>query len=161
MVGRTDYEERKENRINRLQTKAAEAGSEARAQFKRAQDIGKCIPMGQPILVGHHSEAHARADARRIDTAMRKSIEAQNEAADYAAKAEAASRNRAISGDNPDAVKVEEVEKNGTTILELSVAPDDMGKVIGKQGRIARAIRAVVKASAIHTDKRVTVEIVQ
>jgi predicted RNA-binding protein YlqC (UPF0109 family) len=45
--------------------------------------------------------------------------------------------------------------------LELKVAPEDMGKVIGKQGRIAKAIRTVVKASAIHDDKKVTVEIIQ
>ena len=63
--------------------------------------------------------------------------------------------------DKPDSVKVSETEKDGSTLLELKVAPDDMGKVIGKQGRIARAIRTVVKASAIHDDKRVTVEIVQ
>jgi predicted RNA-binding protein YlqC (UPF0109 family) len=63
--------------------------------------------------------------------------------------------------DSPDSVKVDETEKDGSTLLELKVAPDDMGKVIGKQGRIARAIRTVVKASAIHDDKRVIVEIVQ
>ena len=44
-------------------------------------------------------------------------------------------------------------------MLELHVAPEDMGKVIGKQGRIAKAIRTVVKASAIHEDKRVVIEI--
>ena len=63
--------------------------------------------------------------------------------------------------DNPDSVVVTEKEKDGTVLLELKVSPDDMGKVIGKQGRIARAIRTVIKASAIHGDKRVTVEIVQ
>ena len=63
--------------------------------------------------------------------------------------------------DNPDSVSVREIEKEDSTLLELKVSPEDMGKVIGKQGRIARAIRTVVKASAIHDDKRVTVEIVQ
>jgi len=63
--------------------------------------------------------------------------------------------------DNPDSVSVSEINKDGSILLELKVAPDDMGKVIGKQGRIARAIRTVVKASAIHEDKRVTVEIIQ
>ena len=46
-------------------------------------------------------------------------------------------------------------------ILELKVAPEDMGKVIGKQGRIAKAIRTVVKAAGIHEDKKIIVEIVQ
>ena len=63
--------------------------------------------------------------------------------------------------DNPDSVNVDEIEKDGSILLELKVSPEDMGKVIGKQGRIARAIRTVVKASAVHDDKRVTVEIVQ
>jgi len=63
--------------------------------------------------------------------------------------------------DNPDSVSVQEIQKDDSTLLELKVSPADMGKVIGKQGRIARAIRTVVKASAIHDDKRVTVEIVQ
>ena len=62
--------------------------------------------------------------------------------------------------ENPDAVQVTEEEANGTTVLQLK-APDDMGKVIGKQGRIAKAIRTVVKAAATKANKRVVVEIVQ
>lgn len=63
--------------------------------------------------------------------------------------------------ENPDAVEVTEAESNGTTVLQLKVASDDMGKVIGKQGRIAKAIRTVVKAAATKANKRVVVEIVQ
>lgn len=61
--------------------------------------------------------------------------------------------------DNPDAVEVRAVEGERSTVLELKVAPEDMGKVIGKQGRIAKAIRTVVKAAATKSDKRVVVEI--
>lgn len=63
--------------------------------------------------------------------------------------------------DNPEKVSVSEVEGSKSVIIELRVAEDDMGKVIGKQGRIAKAIRTVVKASAIKRNKRVVVEIVQ
>ncbi|MBE6030991.1 MAG: KH domain-containing protein [Firmicutes bacterium] len=64
--------------------------------------------------------------------------------------------------DNPDAVEVKETsEVNGQVVIELKVAPDDMGKVIGKQGRIAKALRTVVKAAATKADKKVVVEIVQ
>lgn len=63
--------------------------------------------------------------------------------------------------DYPDEVVVTEKESDRTIVLELRVAQSDMGKVIGKQGRIAKAIRAVVKAAASHTDKKVFVEIVQ
>lgn len=62
--------------------------------------------------------------------------------------------------DNPEMVQVNEVAGEQSIILELKVAPDDMGKVIGKQGRIAKAIRTVVKAAAIKENKRVVVEII-
>ncbi|MCL2224189.1 MAG: KH domain-containing protein [Defluviitaleaceae bacterium] len=62
--------------------------------------------------------------------------------------------------DEPDKVEVIEEEKDGVTTLRLKVAPDDMGKVIGKQGRIARAIRTLVKAAAINEEKKVNVEII-
>ncbi len=63
--------------------------------------------------------------------------------------------------DNPEAVDVRQVEGEKSIILELRVAPEDMGKVIGKQGRIAKAIRTVVGAAAIKENKRVMVEIMQ
>ena len=63
--------------------------------------------------------------------------------------------------DHPDAVSVQEVEGEQSIILELKVADDDMGKVIGKQGRIAKAIRTVIKAAATKEDKRVMLEIIQ
>ena len=63
--------------------------------------------------------------------------------------------------DDPDAVRVEEVERDGAVILQLHVAPDDVGKVIGRQGRIARALRTIVRASAARRDQRVYLEIVE
>ena len=61
--------------------------------------------------------------------------------------------------DNPDQVVVTDTEKDGEIVIELKVAPSDMGKVIGKQGRIAKAIRSVVKAAASKEEKKVIVEI--
>ncbi|HHV38091.1 MAG TPA: KH domain-containing protein [Tepidimicrobium sp.] len=63
--------------------------------------------------------------------------------------------------DNPNDVQVNEIEGSQSVIIELKVAEEDMGKVIGKQGRIAKAIRTVVKAAAIKENKRVVVEIIQ
>ena len=61
--------------------------------------------------------------------------------------------------DNPEEVVVSESLKGDDKLIELKVAPADMGKVIGKQGRIAKAIRSVVKAAASKEDKKVIVEI--
>lgn len=61
--------------------------------------------------------------------------------------------------DFPDEVSVNEVNGERSLVLELKVSKDDMGKVIGKQGRIAKAIRTVVKAAAVKENKKVTVEI--
>jgi len=63
--------------------------------------------------------------------------------------------------DYPDRVNVQQVEGERSIILELRVAPEDMGKVIGKQGRIAKAIRTVVNAAAVKENKRVMVEIIE
>ena len=62
--------------------------------------------------------------------------------------------------EHPDEVVVTETENEKTILVELRVAPSDMGKVIGKQGRIAKAIRSVVKAAASKSDKKVVVDIV-
>lgn len=63
--------------------------------------------------------------------------------------------------DYPDEVLVNEIQNEKSIILELKVSKDDMGKVIGKQGRIAKAIRTVVKAAAVKDNRRVVVDIIQ
>jgi uncharacterized protein len=63
--------------------------------------------------------------------------------------------------DEPDAVRVEQVDRDDATVLRLHVAKDDVGKVIGRQGRIARALRSVVRAAAARSDRRVLVEIIE
>ena len=63
--------------------------------------------------------------------------------------------------DEPNAVRVEQVERDDATVLQLWVAPDDVGKVIGRQGRIARALRTIVRASAARDDRRVMLEIME
>ena len=66
-----------------------------------------------------------------------------------------------IRDSNPDGVEVTETEGRQGTIIKLKVDPGDMGKVIGKQGRIAKACRTVVNAAATKENKKVTVEIVK
>ncbi len=61
--------------------------------------------------------------------------------------------------EDPEAVKVEELEEDGDLVYEISVAEDDLGRVIGKGGRIANAIRTIAKAAAVRLDRRVIVDI--
>lgn len=61
---------------------------------------------------------------------------------------------------NPEQVNVSEAQDNQVTIYEIRVAPEDMGKIIGKQGRIAKALRTVVKAAAVKAEKKVMIEII-
>ncbi|HYQ78758.1 MAG TPA: KH domain-containing protein [Solirubrobacterales bacterium] len=61
--------------------------------------------------------------------------------------------------EDPEAVAVEELEEDGDLIYEISVAEDDLGRVIGKGGRIANAIRTIAKAAAVRIDRRVIVDI--
>ena len=63
--------------------------------------------------------------------------------------------------DNPEEVSVKQTDGQQEIVIELKVAPEDMGKVIGKQGRIAKALRTVVKAAATRANEKVVVEIVQ
>ncbi len=61
--------------------------------------------------------------------------------------------------DDPDSVVVQESQEGDLTVIELTVAPDDMGKVIGKQGRIAKAMPTVIKAASVKEDKKYSLEI--
>jgi uncharacterized protein len=63
--------------------------------------------------------------------------------------------------EDPDAVSVEEVDENGDIVLEVSVAEDDLGRVIGRGGRVANALRTVAKAAGARDDQRVIVEILE
>jgi predicted RNA-binding protein YlqC (UPF0109 family) len=61
--------------------------------------------------------------------------------------------------DDPDAVRVEQEDRDDVLVVRLHVAPDDVGKVVGKQGRIARALRTVVRAGGVREGRRVLLEI--
>ena len=62
--------------------------------------------------------------------------------------------------DDPDAVRIRSVEREGTTVLELEVAPADLGKVIGRQGRTVRALRTLLTAAGQKTRRRYTLDII-
>jgi len=62
--------------------------------------------------------------------------------------------------DNPDAVEVKEVEGERASIIEIKVAPDDVGKVIGREGRIINSLRQIIRAAAGKANKRITIELI-
>lgn len=99
------YEEKKQARIERYREHAEHAECESVARYQRSNEIAKAFEGGQPILVGHHSEARARRDQKKIWDNMEKSVEAGKKAAYYEAKAEAAENNQAISSDDPEAIR--------------------------------------------------------
>lgn len=104
MIGRRDYETRKAARIERLQNRADRLRSEGNARIEGARRIGDMIPLGQPILVGHHSEKRHRRDIARIDSGYRKGFAAIEHAATLERRAAIAEDNRAISSDDPEAL---------------------------------------------------------
>ena len=104
-IGRADYQERRQRRIDRMRARASKLATESDATFQRARAIGNMIPMGQPILVGHHSEGRHRRDIGRIDSLMGKASQAHQEARKLAARADAAETSRAVSSDDPEALE--------------------------------------------------------
>lgn len=98
------YEKKLEAKRARYQELAEKKEAEARARYKAVDDIAKMIPMGQPVLVGHHSEKRHRKDLERMDQNMRKGIEASDAAKYYKNKAETYGT-YSISADDPDAVR--------------------------------------------------------
>jgi len=105
-VGRSDYEERKENKINSLLERSEKSSKEATQQGKRAMSQLEGIVPGQPILVGHHSEGKHRRAIAKHDAAMHRSLNAGEKAASLQRRAEAAANNNSISSDNPEAVNL-------------------------------------------------------
>ncbi len=99
----SDYEARQEAKRERLLAGADRASKEADSQWKRMDNIASVIPLGQPILVGHHSERRHRRDLKTMDNAMRKSVEANKRAAEFERRA-AAVGTGGISSDDPEAV---------------------------------------------------------
>lgn len=103
-MDRETYQQRKEDRIERLQERAERLNRESSGLLNTARTMAQAIPLGQPILVGHHSERGDRNYRARIDSKYRKAFEMSDQADDLARRAAAAESNRAISSDNPDAV---------------------------------------------------------
>ncbi len=116
MAGRIDYEERKEYKKELYQERIEQAEQRSQAHYERQNKISSAIPMGQPIIVRHHSEKRHRNDLKRIDNEMRKSIQESEKADYYRNKLDSIDNNNAISSDDPKAIeklqaKIKELEE--------------------------------------------------
>lgn len=101
---RSDFEERRQRRIDRLRQRSEQADKASELARQAADGIARHIPLGQPILRGHHSEGRHRRDLKRIDANMRRCVEAGKQAEELSRRADAAEANTAIFSDDPDAL---------------------------------------------------------
>ena len=103
------YINRRLDKAGRYSSYASNAAKRSTSAFQRVNSIVENIPLGQPILVGHHSEAHARADVKRIDNGMRKGIDEEKKSNYWAHRAESVENDTAIHSNDPAArAKLEE-----------------------------------------------------
>jgi hypothetical protein len=114
---RSNYEEKRANRLERYERLASKFSQESDIRYQRFKSLLSVIPMGQPILVGHHSEKGHRSLLKKADNNMRKSVEADDKSKYYADRAETVENNHAISSDDPNALerlqeKLAGLEKN-------------------------------------------------
>lgn len=119
------YAERRAARIARLEARAAKLRAEGESHIARADARAGQIPMGQPILVGHHSERRDRNFRAKIERGFRRGFEALGEARELARRASAAEENTAISSDDPEALdklrqKLAELELERKTSVEVN-----------------------------------------
>lgn len=101
---KSNFQESRNNRASRYARQAAKNQSKAESAFDNANAIGKNIPMGQPILIGHHSEKKHRKDLARIDNSMRAGIDAEKKSEYYKDRLDAMLSNTSISSDDPEAL---------------------------------------------------------
>ncbi|MEZ8154312.1 DUF3560 domain-containing protein [Vibrio splendidus] len=125
VVALGDYQERQEAKRDRLEERAAKAEAVSNERFNTASTLGKMLPFGQPILVGHHSEAKHRKHAESINTNMRKSVEAQDKA-EYLSRRADSVGSAGIASDDPEAV--EKLKKK----LEGLIKSHELMKAVNK-----------------------------
>lgn len=134
-----EYETKKAERIERLRKAADSASTESEALWTQARDAASIIPMGQPILVGHHSEKRDRNYRARIGKTYDRAAEKAKKAKDLNRRADAAEKNRAISSDDPDAVNK----------LKLKITYEEC-----QRGLIKSANR-IVKSKKLNKDQKI------
>lgn len=126
-----EYREKIHKKIERLENYLDKAKHESSIRYKTAKALGDMIPMGQPILIGHHSERRHRRHIEEINSNMRKSIEADNKASYYERKIKNTENNYSISSDDPEAI--EKLELKLASLNDLQTLMKRANEVIKKK----------------------------
>lgn len=138
-----DHSQRQEDKRERLEERAAKAQAESDSRYQRSHELGEALPFGQPILVGHHSERRHRNHIEKINTNMRKSVEAQDKA-NYLADRAASVGSSGIASDDAQAI-----EKLETKLANLESAQKTM-----------KAVNAIIRKKKL-TDEQKIAQIVE
>ena len=147
-----DYEQRKQDRIDRYLENAGKARAESSALSHQAHTMLSAIPPGQPMLPDHYSYKSDKRYRDRIDTKMRQSISADEKADYYEGKARAAANNRAISSDDPDAVQ--KLQEKLTALEKLQAKMKTINAYYRKH-QTCRGCEGVTEEEAARLDQRV------
>lgn len=140
---KSNYEERKQNRLEAYQNLAAKNESLSTSLWKQSDKMASVIPMGQPILVGHHSEKRDRNYRAKIHNTMAKSIEAGKKAKYYEDRAETLLNGTAISSDDPNAL--DKLQTKLENLLKLQELFKEINKVIKKNCPDAEKVTLLVE----------------
>lgn len=130
-----DFHQRRENRIAGAEEKASKNEAESDRLYQLSQNMADAIPMGQPILIGHHSEKSDRRFRDKISVAMKRSVEADNKAAYYADKADSIKNNESIFSDDPEAVA--KLEEKLNSLKEMQDFMKSANNCIRKDDKVA------------------------
>jgi hypothetical protein len=128
-----NYEEHKQKRIDNAKNQIEKNKKQSAAFFKKADDIIACIPPGQPILIGHHSEKKHRSALNQFDNAMHKGFEASNKTEYYESRVKAMEDNESISSDDPNAI--EKLEGKLDALESMQQFMKDANKYIKKKDK--------------------------
>ena len=119
-----EYKAKREARYNRLVAAADKASKESSASLNTANQMSSCIPMGQPILIGHHSEQRDRNFRERMHNKARRGFELAKQAEEYRSRAASVEANAAIYSDDPEAV-----DRLGDKVTELEAEQAEMKRI--------------------------------
>lgn len=150
MIGRKDYHERKEEKIERYKDLANKAAAKREELSSQAYNKMHAIPLGQPILVGHHSENHDRKFRDSIDSDLSKASKENGKSQYYEGKLNAMKNNKAISSDNPDAIKL--LEEKIIKLKEKQKTLKEMNKYY-KKNKTLKGFKGITDEQAEQIDE--------